>query len=110
MAKVYLAEQISLGREVVLKVLDSNVKRTAETTERFLNEGRIIASLNHPHIITIYDIGQTDDKVYITMEFVEGGDLRRDYSSAYWRRSKRSTGGQNRFRFGCRARKRDRPS
>ena len=73
---MYLAEQISLGREVVLKVLDSNVKRTAETTERFLNEGRIIASLNHPHIITIYDIGQTDDKVYITMEFVEGGDLK----------------------------------
>lgn len=76
MAKAYLAEQVFLGREVVLKVFDSNVKRSAETTESFLNEGRIIASLNHLHIITIYDIGRSDDKVYITMEFVEGGDLK----------------------------------
>lgn len=73
---MYLAEQKSLGRQVVLKILDSKVRDTPETIERFLNEGRIIALLNHPHIITIFDIGQSEQDVYISMEYVEGGDLR----------------------------------
>ena len=76
MATAYLAEQRSLGRKVVLKVLDKKVRDTQETIERFLNEGRIIAELRHPHIITIYDIGQSGDDVYISMEYVEGGDLK----------------------------------
>ncbi len=76
MATAYLAEQRSLGRKVVLKVLDQKVRDTPETVERFLNEGRIIAELNHPHIITIYDIGQSGNDVYISMEYVEGGDLK----------------------------------
>ena len=76
MATAHLAIQESLGRRVVLKILDSNVRGSPETVERFLNEGRIIASLNHPHIITIYDIGQTNGAVYISMEYVEGGDLK----------------------------------
>lgn len=76
MAIAYLAEQKSLGRQVVLKILDNKVRDTPDTIERFLNEGRIIASLNHPHIITIFDIGQSKDDVYISMEYVEGGDLR----------------------------------
>lgn len=76
MATVYLAEQRSLGREVVLKILDTSTGISPETVERFLNEGRIIASLNHPHIITIYDIGQAGDKIFISMEYVEGGDLK----------------------------------
>lgn len=76
MATAYLAEQISLSRQVVLKVLDASVKESPDTVERFLNEGRIIASLNHPHIITIYDIGQSGDHLFISMEFVEGGDLK----------------------------------
>ena len=80
MATAYLAEQKSLGRQVVLKILDSNVNEAPDTVERFLNEGRIIASLNHPHIITIYDIGLSADKVYISMEFVEGGDLKQRMS------------------------------
>ena len=46
-----------------------------EFAER-LNEGRIVASLRHPHIITIYDIGATDDILYIAMEYVDGGDLK----------------------------------
>lgn len=76
MATVYLAEQRSLGREVVLKILDTSTGISAETVERFLNEARIIASLNHPHIITIYDIGQAGDQIFISMEYVEGGDLK----------------------------------
>ena len=80
MATAYLAEQKSLGRDVVLKILDSSVNEAPDTVERFINEGRIIASLNHPHIITIYDIGMSADKVYISMEFVEGGDLKQRMS------------------------------
>lgn len=76
MAAAYLAEQVSLGRPVVLKVLDTTVRDAPETIERFLNEGRIIASLNHPHIITIYDIGRHGEHAYISMEYVEGGDLK----------------------------------
>ncbi len=78
MATVYLATQVSLARSVVLKVLD--VSRQADNPnqiERFLAEGRIVASLNHPNIITIYDIGVTDDNaLYISMEYIKGGDLK----------------------------------
>ena len=62
MAIAYLAEQKSLKRQVVLKIFDSSVNESPETVKRFLNEARIIASLNHPHIITIFDIGQSEEK------------------------------------------------
>lgn len=76
MATAYLAVQTSLGRQVVLKVLDTSKDVTPENVERFMNEGRIIASLNHPNIVTIYDVGQAENLVYISMEYVEGGDLK----------------------------------
>lgn len=76
MATVYLALQESLGRDVVLKTLNAESAEREDFVERFLNEGRIIASLRHPHIITIYDIGQAGDQVYIAMEYIEGGDLK----------------------------------
>ncbi len=76
MATAYLAVQESLGRLAVLKVLNTNSRDTKENVERFLNEGRIVASLNHPHIITIYDIGIAEDFMFISMEYIEGGDLR----------------------------------
>jgi len=77
MATVYLATQESLHRSVVLKVLDS-VKRSSveDLTARFLDEGRIVASLKHPNIVTIYDIGLAGDEMYISMEYIEGGDLK----------------------------------
>ncbi len=76
MATAYLAVQESLGRLAVLKVMNTNSRDTKEHVERFLNEGRIVASLNHPHIITIYDIGIAEDFLFISMEYIEGGDLR----------------------------------
>jgi serine/threonine protein kinase len=76
MAVVYLARQKSLDREVVLKVMNTTQSENKDFTERFLNEGRIVAALRHPHIITIYDIGRANDLVYIAMEYVEGGDLK----------------------------------
>jgi serine/threonine-protein kinase PpkA len=76
MASAYLAIQDSLGRQVVLKVLDTTKVDSPESVERFLNEGRMVAALNHPYIVTIYDIGITEDAIYISMEYVEGGDLK----------------------------------
>jgi serine/threonine protein kinase len=75
MASVYLAIQESLQRPVALKVLDD--PESPEYQERFLNEGRIIASLTHSNIITVHDIGIANGHLYISMEYVEGGDLRR---------------------------------
>jgi serine/threonine-protein kinase PpkA len=74
MATVYLAIQESLGRFVALKLLKKF--DTPEQSNRFLNEGRIIASLNHQNIITIHDIGVFGDRHYISMEYPEGGDLK----------------------------------
>ncbi|MCS3904435.1 serine/threonine protein kinase [Methylohalomonas lacus] len=76
MATAYLAVQESLGREVVLKVLDTRSVQNSDLVERFLAEGRIVAALNHPNIITIYDIGIAGDDLYISMEYVQGGDLK----------------------------------
>jgi len=73
MASVYLAVQESLGRHVALKLLKKFDH--PEQARRFRNEGRIIASLNHRNIITIHDIGVHEDKHYISMEYLEGGDL-----------------------------------
>ena len=77
MATVYLAIQESLNRSVVLKILDINSPTANETlVERFLSEGRIVAALDHPNIITIFDIGIAGDSLYISMEYVDGGDLK----------------------------------
>lgn len=76
MGTVYLATQESLGRDVCLKTMNASRSESTEYFERFLNEGRIVAGLRHPHIITIYDIGASDDVVYIAMEYVDGGDLK----------------------------------
>lgn len=78
MATVYLAIQESLDRPVVLKILDTSITDKADDlVSRFLAEGRLVASLNHPNIITIYDIGiANDSNLYISMEYVQGGDLK----------------------------------
>lgn len=75
MARVYLATQQSLGRPVALKVMNPFYSDTAEFTERFLEEGRLLASIQHLNIITIHDIGISDGLYFISMEYVEGGDL-----------------------------------
>ncbi len=77
MATVYLATQESLDRSVVLKILDINSPSANESLiERFLSEGRIVAALDHPNIITIFDIGIANDSLYISMEYIDGGDLK----------------------------------
>ncbi|MGZ8195047.1 MAG: protein kinase domain-containing protein [Methylosarcina sp.] len=74
MASVYLAQQESLGRPVALKLLRKFDNKSQAT--RFFNEGRIIASLNHHNIITIFDLGVVGERHYLAMEYLQGGDLR----------------------------------
>lgn len=74
MAVVFRAVQESLQRPVALKVLKETESK--EWTERFLNEGRILASLNHRNIITVHDIGIYEGHIYISMEYLQGGDLK----------------------------------
>lgn len=76
-ADVYLAVQEPSGRRVALKVLMSSHQLDSSFTDRFLKEARLIASLQHPNIITIYDVGVDKGQHYIAMELVEGGDLDR---------------------------------
>jgi tRNA A-37 threonylcarbamoyl transferase component Bud32 len=76
MATVYLAIQESLQREVVLKILDLRHVAGEDLVERFLAEGRIVAALRHPNIVTVYDIGVAGQNLFISMEYVQGGDLK----------------------------------
>ena len=76
MAMVYRAVQESLQRVVALKVLNPLFADSHEFTQRFLNEGRMLASLVHPNIITIYDLGASQHVHFIAMEFIESADLK----------------------------------
>lgn len=76
-AKVYLANQISLNRDVALKIMDPAMSMDKDFCDRFVREGRDTAALsNHPDIVTIYDIGQVDDSYYIAMQYLPGPNLK----------------------------------
>jgi len=77
MAVVYLAEHLRLGRKVALKVLDPEVAGDEAFRERFIRESRIAAGLDHPNVVTVYDAGEADGVLYLSMRYVEGTDLER---------------------------------
>ncbi|HET6372732.1 MAG TPA: tetratricopeptide repeat protein [Candidatus Polarisedimenticolia bacterium] len=76
MGIVYLAEDLNIGRKVVLKLLRSDLKTDSKMEERFRREARACASVNHPNISIIYEVNRHDDSWYICMEYVEGQTLR----------------------------------
>ena len=76
MGEVYLAEDVRLGRPVALKLLPAPFIAEAERVRRFENEARAASALNHPNIVTIHEIGQTDSLHFIATEFVDGETLR----------------------------------
>lgn len=75
MGVVYRATHLGLDREVALKVISPALAHDENFRERFKRESRIAASLRHPHIVTIYDAGEDERLLYITMEYVIGKDL-----------------------------------
>jgi serine/threonine protein kinase len=77
MAVVYLARHLRLGRRVALKVLDPALANDEAFRERFIHESRIAAGIEHPNIVTVYDAGEVDGLLYVSMRYVEGTDLER---------------------------------
>src|SRR5215469_13833607 len=75
MGVVYRAVDTRLGRVVAIKVVGASAAIDADRKSRFFQEARAASALNHPHIITIYDIGAADGADYIVMEFVSGKTL-----------------------------------
>ncbi|HTO89421.1 MAG TPA: protein kinase [Thermoanaerobaculia bacterium] len=76
MGEVYRARDTRLGREVAVKVLPAALSEDAGRLRRFEKEARSASSLNHPNIVTVYDIGSSDSVSYIAMELVAGVTLR----------------------------------
>lgn len=76
MGEVYEAYDSKLGRKVAIKVLPAALVHQPAQLLRFEREARLLASLNHPNICTIYDIGECDHQRFIAMEFLEGQTLR----------------------------------
>jgi pimeloyl-ACP methyl ester carboxylesterase len=76
MGEVYRARDTRLDRIVAIKILPNRFSDRSELRERFEREARTIASLNHPHICTLYDIGHQDGTDYLVMELLEGQTLR----------------------------------
>jgi len=76
MAEVYRAQDTLLGRAVAVKLLRPQYANESSFLVRFLQEAQAAASLSHPNIVTVYDVGQDGDARYIVMEYVEGVNLK----------------------------------
>ncbi|HKA22260.1 MAG TPA: protein kinase [Blastocatellia bacterium] len=77
MGEVYLAQDTRLARRVALKLLRREFTKDEDRLRRFKQESRAASALNHPNIVTVYEIGQTDSLHYMATEYVEGETLRR---------------------------------
>jgi len=75
MGEVYLAEDARLGRKVALKLLAPSLLQDSQSRSRFMREARSVATLNHPYICTLYDIGQQNGIDFLVMEYLEGETL-----------------------------------
>jgi eukaryotic-like serine/threonine-protein kinase len=76
MGEVYLAQDTKLGRQVALKILPASFSQEADHIRRFQQEARAISALNHPNIVTIFEIGEAAGLSFIATEYVEGETLR----------------------------------
>jgi TolB-like protein/Tfp pilus assembly protein PilF len=82
MGEVYLAEDTRLGRPLALKLLLAEYTQDAARLRRFEQEARAASALNHPNILTIYEVGEAGERHYIATEYVEGETLRRKIKRA----------------------------
>jgi serine/threonine protein kinase len=77
MGVVYRAQDAALGRVVALKMLSAELGGEEELHQRFQREAEAIGRLSHPHIVTVYDMGDAEGQLYMAMELLEGQDMRR---------------------------------
>ena len=77
MGEVYLALDTELDRTVAIKILPAEVASDQQRLQRFIQEAKAASALNHPHILTVHEIGTIGDSRYIATEFIEGDTLRR---------------------------------
>jgi serine/threonine protein kinase len=78
MGEVYLARDTRLGRKVALKLVHARLDGNERARERFLHEARATATFNHPHIVTVYGVGEANDGTpYLALEYVAGETLAR---------------------------------
>ena len=75
MGEVYVANDLKLGRNVALKLLSHRLASDSEALDRLQNEAKVLASLNHPGIVTIYSVDRFDEQPFLAMELVEGQTL-----------------------------------
>ena len=77
MGDVYLAEDTALKRKVALKFLQADINVLGHAKQRFLREARAAATLHHPNIVHVYEVGEADGKPFIAMEYIDGETLDR---------------------------------
>lgn len=80
MGEIYRASDTRLKRDVAIKILPEKLTENDSAVERFMREARVVSALNHPNILTIYDIGEHRQIKFIATEFVEGETLRQKIS------------------------------
>src|SRR5687767_4037501 len=76
MGTVYQAYDISLQRELAIKLIHPYLARKSNFRERFIQEARLMAHLDHPGIVRVFHLGVERDLLYLPMEFIKGGNLR----------------------------------
>ena len=82
MGEVYLAQDTKLDRKVALKILPADLASNHDRMRRFVQEAKAASALNHPNIITIHEIDQTESVHFIATEFIDGETLRQRMKSA----------------------------
>ncbi len=75
MGEVYRADDLTLGQQVALKFLPEELVRNQDALRRFRNEVRVARQVSHPNVCRVYDLGEVDELVFLSMEYVDGEDL-----------------------------------
>ncbi|MGH7339393.1 MAG: serine/threonine-protein kinase, partial [Candidatus Rokuibacteriota bacterium] len=75
MGEVYRADDLKLGQQVALKFLPAALAADAGRLARFHNEVRVARQVSHPNVCRVYDIGEVDGQVFLSMEYIDGEDL-----------------------------------
>ena len=89
MGEVWRAYDTAIDRVVALKLLPANFADDRVFQERFRREAKAAAGLDEPHVVPIYDFGEIDGQLYVTMRLIKGRDLRPSWPTARWPRSGR---------------------